>query len=103
LLPSAHDFVPDHPAHFVRNLVREQLDLAVIVGSYDKARGYPPYDPWMMTALLLYGYSRGVYSSRKLARACEERLESDTLINLPIFGDFDVEYGLWPAVRPQRF
>ena len=30
-------------------------------------------------------------------------LESDTLISLPIFGDFDVEYGLWPAVRPQRF
>ena len=28
-----------------------------------------------MTALLLYGYSRGVYSSRRLARACEERLD----------------------------
>ncbi len=76
LPPSVHDFVPvDHPAHFVRNLVREQLDLAVIVESYDEARGYPPYDPRMMTALLLYGYSRGVYSSRKLARACEERLD----------------------------
>ena len=28
-----------------------------------------------MVALLLYGYSQGVYSSRKLAKACEERLD----------------------------
>ena len=55
--------------------MREQLDLAVIVESYDEVRGYPPYDWWMLTALLLYGYSRGVYSSRKLARGCEERLD----------------------------
>ena len=66
-----HDFVPaDHVAHFVRDLVREDLDLTAIVASYDEARGYPPYDPWMMTALLLYGYSRGVYSSRRLAPGC---------------------------------
>jgi transposase len=29
----------------------------------------------MMTALLLYAYSRGVYSSRAIARGCEERLD----------------------------
>jgi transposase len=88
LPPSVHDFVPaDHPAHFVRDLVREQLDLSAIVESYDEARGYPPYDPWMMTALLLYGYSRGVYSSRRLARACEERLDfmAVTALNTPDF------------------
>ena len=28
-----------------------------------------------MTALLLYGYSRGIYSSRRLAMACEERVD----------------------------
>lgn len=88
LPPSVHDFVPsDHPAHFVRDLVREDLDLSSIVGTYDEARGYPPYDPWMMTALLLYGYSRGVYSSRRLARACEERLDfmAVTALNRPDF------------------
>ena len=89
LLPaSVHDFVPgDHAAHFVRDLVRESLDLSAIVESYDEARGYPPYDPWMMTALLLYGYSRGVYSSRRLARACEERLDfmAVTALNKPDF------------------
>ena len=41
----------------------------------------------MMVALLLYGYSRGVYSSRRLARACEERLDvmAVTGLNRPDF------------------
>mgnify|MGYP001435825824 CR=1 FL=1 len=88
LPPSVHDFVAcDHPAHFIRDLVRDQLDITAIVESYDEARGYPPYDPWMMTALLLYGYSRGVYSSRRLARGCEERLDfmAVTALNKPDF------------------
>ena len=29
----------------------------------------------MMTALLLYGYTRDIYSSRRLAMACEERVD----------------------------
>jgi IS5 family transposase len=28
-----------------------------------------------MTSLLLYGYSRGIYSSRRIERACEERVD----------------------------
>lgn len=77
LLPrSVQEFVPaGHLAHFVRDLVRAELDLSSILDDYDEVRGYPPFDPRMMTALLLYGYSRGVYSSRRLARACEERLD----------------------------
>jgi transposase len=76
LPPSLSDFVAaDHPALFVRDLVREQLDLSSIYATYSTLRGHPPYDPRMMVALLLYGYSRGVYSSRRLARACEERVD----------------------------
>jgi len=76
LPPSVSDFVPaGHVAHFVRDLVREQLDLSEILSAYTEERGYPPYDPVMMTALLLYGYSQGIYSSRRMARACEERLD----------------------------
>lgn len=60
LLPaSVHDFVPlGHQAHFVRDTVREGLDLSAIFDSYTEERGYPPYHPGMMVALLLYGYSR---------------------------------------------
>jgi hypothetical protein len=40
-----------------------------------------------MVALLLYGYSRGLYSSRQLARACEERVDvmAVTGLNRPDF------------------
>jgi transposase len=80
------DFVPaGHVAHFVRDLVREQLDLSAIIEAYSELRGYPPFDPVMMTALLLYSYSQGVYSSRRMARACEERLDflAVTAMNRP--------------------
>ena len=76
LPPSIHDFVPaGHVAHFVRDTVRA-LDLSAIVAPYEREeRGYPPYHPVMMAALLLYAYSRGIYSSRRIARACEERVD----------------------------
>jgi transposase len=88
LPPSVQDFVPaGHVSHFIREMVREDLDLSAILESYTALRGYPPFDPRMMTALLLYGYSRGVYSSRRLAQACEERLDfmAVTAMNRPDF------------------
>ncbi len=88
LPPSVHEFVPlGHVAHFVRDTVRESLDLSAILSAYEEERGYPPYHPGMMVALLLYGYSRGVYSSRQLARACEERVDfmAVTGLNKPGF------------------
>jgi transposase len=76
LPPSVHDFVPKgHLAHFVRETVRESLDLSEIFASYQEERGYPPFHPGMMTALLLYAYCQGIYSSRRIARACEERVD----------------------------
>lgn len=66
---------PEHLSHFVRDLVREELDLSSILETYTEERGYPPYHPAMMTALLLYAYSRGVYSSRKIETACVERID----------------------------
>lgn len=89
LLPlSVHDFVPaGHLAHFVRDTVREALDLSAIVGVYKAEQGQPGYHPGMLVALLLYGYSRGIYSSRQLARACEERVDvmAVTGLNRPDF------------------
>ena len=39
-----------------------------------KTRGAPPFDPAMMVGLLLYAYCVGVFSSRKIALACERNL-----------------------------
>ncbi len=76
LPPSVLDYVPaSHSAHFVRDLVRDELDLEAIYASYDDARGAPAFHPAMMTALLLYAYTQGIYSSRRIARACEDRLD----------------------------
>ena len=88
LPPSVQEFVPEgHAAHLVRDIVTEELDLAAILSPYTEPRGYPPYHPAMMVALLLYAYSRGVYSSRRIARACEERLDFQavTALNRPDF------------------
>ena len=49
----------EHVAHFVRDLVRDSLDLSAILKTDDEDRGFPPYDPIMMTALLLYAYGQG--------------------------------------------
>ncbi len=59
LLPaSVRDLVPEgHVSHFVRQTVCESLDLSAILGQYTEERGYPPYHPAMMTALLLYAYT----------------------------------------------
>src|SRR6266849_734756 len=76
LPPSVQDLVPaGHVAHFVRDTVRSGVDLAAILAGYGEDRGYPPYHPGMMTALLLYAYSQGLYSSRRIAKGCEERLD----------------------------
>jgi transposase len=76
LPPSVQELVPaGHLAHFVRDLVRESLDVSAILKPYTEDRGFPPYDPTMMTALLLYAYSQGLYASRRIAKACEERVD----------------------------
>jgi transposase len=51
------------------------LDLSRFYAPYEaETRGAPPFDPKMMVCLLLYAYCVGVFSSRKIARACERNL-----------------------------
>lgn len=76
LPPSISDFVGmDHPVRLVINLASEVLDLRAILASYKSPMGQPPYHPVMMTALLLYAYTQGIYSSRRIAKACRERVD----------------------------
>src|ERR1700741_5165436 len=76
LPPNVQDFVPKgHVSRFIVELVRESLDLQEITGSYSSGLGQPPFDPRMMTALLLHGYASGLYSSRRIARAAVERAD----------------------------
>ena len=71
LPPSPREWLPEgHLAYFVLDLLVE-LDLGEIekaIQSKDP-RGERPYSPRMMTALLLYGYAVGVFSTRKIEKA----------------------------------
>ena len=83
LPPTVQDFdAADHLARFVLSLVREAVDLAQITGTYGSERGQPPFDPIMMTALLLYSYCCGIYSSRRIAKACRERVDFMSIVGL---------------------
>src|SRR5438093_869281 len=67
LPPSIEEWLPEgHLARFVREVVAT-LDLRAIEDTYTEERGNPPYHPRLMVTLLLYAYSTGTYSSRRMA------------------------------------
>ena len=73
LPPSLREWLAeDHLAYFVSDVV-DQLDLSAIHAVYEKEkRGQPPYDPRLMTKLLVYGYCTGVFSSRRIGKRLQE-------------------------------
>jgi len=67
LPPSLRDWLPeDHLIYFVSDVI-DNVDLTAMDAVYgEEQRGQPPYDPRMMTKLLVYGYCIGVFSSRRI-------------------------------------
>ena len=94
LPPSVHDWLPENDlVYFILDTVNE-LDISAITQKYEQEeRGFPPYNPRMMVALLFYAYCRGIFSSRKIMQACEERLTfrviaGDDIPNFRTINDF---------------
>lgn len=57
------------------------LDLSQVYAYYDReTRGAPPFEPAMMVTLLFYSYCVGVFSSRKVAAACERNLAFQAIV-----------------------
>jgi transposase len=73
LPPSLREWLPeDHLVYFVSDVV-DQLDLSAMHAVYgEERRGQPPYDPRLMTKLLVYGYCTGVFSSRRIQKRLRE-------------------------------
>lgn len=71
--PSLSDWLPeDHLVWTVLGAV-DQMDLDRFREAYRVGgAGRAPFDPAVMVALLLYGYARGIRSSRAIERACHE-------------------------------
>jgi transposase len=73
LPPSPSDWLPENDlVYFVLDTVRD-LNLKAITRKYESGdgRGFPPYHPRMMVTLLLYSYTQGVFSSRRIMKRCE--------------------------------
>ena len=60
----------DHVARYISQVV-DRLDTSDIEASYSEL-GCPGYDPKMLIKLLVYGYSMGTRSSRRIQRASRE-------------------------------
>jgi transposase len=71
--PDVREWLPeDHFAWFVLAAV-EELDLSAFYAAYRcDGHGRAAYEPSMVVAVLLYGYARGIRSSRAIERACAE-------------------------------
>jgi transposase len=75
-----------------------QLDLDPFYASYElETRGQPPFDPSLLVCLLVYAYCVGVYSSRKIAIACERNLAF-----LAIVGDDRPDFRTISAFRKEH-
>ena len=68
LPPSLRDWLPEnHLVYFVSDVV-DQLDLSKIHAHYgDEGRGQPPYDPQLMTKLLVYSGETRLESRSKVS------------------------------------
>ena len=64
------DFEDDGKICLVQKLV-ERMDLQDLVKSYSKAGRKAAIDPVTMLEVLIYCYSEGIYSSRKIEKACK--------------------------------
>jgi len=66
LLPS------DHPCYVYEDIF-EQLDTSNVEEKFS-VRGQNAYHPRLMTAVLIYSYSQGIFSSREIEKRCHEDL-----------------------------
>lgn len=74
LPPSVNEFVgPDAPVRAVWEVV-QRLDVSALEARY-QGGGAPAYAPRMLLSVLLYAYSEGLRSSRKIERALQTNVE----------------------------
>ena len=81
----------EHTLHY---LIDEEIDLSIFDLRYQNDdTGAPAYDPAILLKIILYAYSRGITSSRKIAQCCRENiifmaLSADTQPHFTTIADF---------------
>jgi transposase len=101
---SAAEVLPeDDLVYFLLELI-PRLDLSAFYAYYSMDhRGQPPFNVPMMVTLLVYSYSVGVFSSRKIALACQRNLAFLAIVakdnpNFRTISDFRKNH--LPALKP---
>jgi transposase len=81
----------EHTLHY---LIDNEIDLSIFDLRYkNDETGAPAYDPAILLKIILYAYSRGITSSRKIAQCCKENvvfmaLSADTQPHFTTIADF---------------
>jgi len=92
--PSVQGWLPENDLVYFLIDTAGELDISAITQKYEQEeRGFPPFHPRMMVALLLYSYCRGIFSSRRIMQACLERISfkvivGDDIPNFRTISDF---------------
>ena len=67
--------IPGTLEYAIHHVVEERLDLSMFDGRYNNDdTGRKAIDPKVLIKIILFGYSRGLISSRSLERACLENI-----------------------------
>jgi transposase len=86
--------IPGTFEHTLHYLIDEEIDLSIFDLRYrNDETGAPAYDPAVLLKIILYAYSRGITSSRKIAQCCKENvvfmaLSADTQPHFTTIADF---------------
>ncbi|MFZ3089045.1 MAG: transposase, partial [Nitrospirota bacterium] len=81
----------EHTLHY---LIDKEIDLSIFDSRYQNDEtGAPAYDPAILLKIILYAYSLGITSSRKIAQCCKENiifmaLSADTQPHFTTIADF---------------
>lgn len=70
-----HQIQPGTFEYTLSRLIDSELDLSIFDSRFNNDEtGAPAYDPRLLLKIVLFAYSRGITSSRKIAKACEENV-----------------------------
>jgi len=86
--------IPGTFEYSLNHLIDHELDLRIFDERYrNEETGSTAYDPRILLKIILFAYSRGIISSRRIAQACEENiifmaLSCDTTPHFTTIADF---------------
>jgi len=90
----SEQILPDTFEYTVNHLVDKEIDLSMLDAKYKNDNtGAPAYNPRVLLKVILYAYSRGIFSSRRIAQLCEtniiaKALSADSVPHFTVIADF---------------